>query len=181
MDHSKIVYKGQYEDVVETPDEHLYIRSKKDRICVLPYTTNSKNLLDKIGVIKKWNDIENEEYVTLIHDYMNRDDNTNLVGANRILFSVIGRNVEEAHRWMYLGTLYNSTTSGSPLKIYSVNITDIPIAENEQVENKQEQKKFKMLDTYQVLQTDDLLFLGSFLRLFSYFYTTNLNAHKNFK
>lgn len=180
MKNAKVVYSKKYEDVIEN-QEHLFIKSKKDRICVLPYTIDSKNLIDKIGVTHRWNDIENEEYVTIIHDYMNTDDNTNLVGANRILFSVIGTNVEDASRWMFLGTVYNSTSSESPLKLYAVNISDVELKENKEVENQSEKKKFDLLETYQVLQSDDLLFLGAFLRLFSYFYITNLNNMKNFK
>lgn len=168
------VYEGTYEDVIQSGD-HLYIRSKKDKVCILPYTLDSKNLIDKIGIIEDWNDIEEEEYQTLLNDYIKTDDETDLVAANRILFDIIGTNVSDASRWMYLGTVYNSINSESPLKLYAVNITDMNIRSNEDVNDQDERRKFEMLDSSEVLQSDDLLFLGSFLRLFSYFYTTSLN------
>lgn len=168
------VYEGKYEDVIQFED-HLYIHSKKDKVCVLPYTLSTENLLDKIGILNKWNGLEEEEYQTLIHDYIKEDDETDLVAANRVLFDIIGNNVKEASRWMYLGDVYNGVNSESPLKLYAVNISDVHIQANEGVNKQEERQDFELLEIKRVLQSDDLLFLGSFLRLFSYFYTTSIN------
>jgi hypothetical protein len=166
----KIVLRGDFEDVIEF-ENHYYIQSKKDRVCVLPYTIN-EGLLDKIGVVEIWNDEEREKSLTLITDYLNADDETNLVGANRVFYSITGVNLTDASRWMYLGSLFNSLNSDSPIRVYCVNVTDIEI--KEYVLDVETKKSFKFLDSARVTQTDDLLFLGAFNRLFNFFYTNSL-------
>lgn len=170
----KLVLEGDFEDIFEIED-HYYIVNKKDKVCVLPYTISSKGLLDKIGIVEDWNYIEEEEVLTLINDYISEDDNSDLVAANRILYEIIGSNVEEANLWMYLGNIYNNLTSDSPLKLYAVDISDINIKNDEEVEEENERKKFKLFDSTKVLQTDDMLFLAAYLRLFNYFYVNSLN------
>jgi DNA integrity scanning protein DisA with diadenylate cyclase activity len=79
---------------------------------------------------------------------------------------------------MYLGYLYNNMNAESPIQIYAVNITDIEFPTNEAVENIEERKKFKLMDGTEVLQSDDILFLASYLRLFNFFYCNSLNKNK---
>jgi hypothetical protein len=73
---------------------------------------------------------------------------------------------------MYLGSLFNSLSSDSPIKVYAVNVTDITIEEN--VLDIETRRNFKFLDSAKVTQTDDILFLGSFNRLFNFFYTNSI-------
>jgi len=176
--NKKVVLKGQFEDVIEL-ENHYYLVNKKDRICVLPYTISTEGLLDKIGVIEDYNYIEEEDVYTLLNDFISEDDETDLVSANRIIYEIIGRNVTAADKWMYLGTLYNNMSSDSAIKIYAVNITDVEISAQESVEEKTERKNFKILDSSKVLQTDDMLFLASYLRLFNYFYVNSLNTKED--
>lgn len=175
--NKKLVLNGPYEDIIEI-DKHYYLVDKKDRICVLPYTISTNGLLDKIGVIRDWNYIEEERVLTLINDYIYEDDDTDLVAANRALYELIGTNVEDADLWMYLGNLYSNMLSDSPVKIYAVDITNIEIKADENVEEEEERKKFKLLDSSKVIQTDDMLFLAAYLRLFNYFYVFSLNNNK---
>lgn len=174
----KIVLQGIYEDVIEL-NKHYYLLDKKDKICILPYTISTNGLLDKIGVIQDWNYLEEERVYTLINDYINEDDKTNIVAANRILFEIIGTNIESADLWAYLGSLYNNMSSDSPIKIYAVNISDIEIKADEDVEEKTERKKFKLFDSSKVIQTDDILFLAAFTRLWNFFYVSSLSQDKN--
>lgn len=173
----KIVLEGKFEDVIEL-NNHYYLVDKKDKICVLPYTISTNGLLDKIGVVEDWNYIEDEKVLTLLNDYLSEDDKTDLVAANRILFEILGSNVTQADSWMYLGNLYNMS-SDSPIKIYAVNISDLHVKTDEDVEEKDIRKTFKLFDSAQVIQTDDMLFLGAYLRLFNYFYVNSLNQEKN--
>lgn len=166
----KVVLSNDFQEVIEWND-HYYIKSKFDRACVLPYTI-SDGLLDKIGVVELWNEEEKETTLTLLTDYFSKDDETNLVGANRILYSITGVNITDASRWMYLGSLFNSLSSDSPIKVYAVNVTDITIEEN--VLDIETRRNFKFLDSAKVTQTDDILFLGSFNRLFNFFYTNSI-------
>lgn len=170
----KLILEGEFEDVIEL-DDHYYLVDKKDRICVLPYTISVEGLLDKIGLVQDWNFLEEKNVLTLINDYLNTDDLSDLVSANRILFEIIGTNIKEAVRWMYLGTVFSNMTSDSPIKLYAVDITDIKIKSLEEVEEEENRKDFKMLDSSKVIQSDDILFLASYLRLFNYFYISSLD------
>ncbi|NMC59897.1 MAG: hypothetical protein GYA51_11035, partial [Candidatus Methanofastidiosa archaeon] len=78
--NKKLVLEGPFEDIIEI-EQHYYLVDKKDKICVLPYTIATNGLLDKIGVIKDWNYIEEEKVLTLLNDYAYDDDETDLVAA----------------------------------------------------------------------------------------------------
>jgi len=169
----KIVLHGSFENVIELND-HYYLIDKKNRICILPYTISTNGLLDKIGVMQDWNYLEEESVLTLINDYISSDDSTDLVAANRVLFEIIGTNISQADLWMYLGSLYNNMSSDSPIKIYAIDITNIKIKSDENVEEKEVRRNFKLLDSSKVIQTDDMLFLSAYLRLFNFFYVNSL-------
>jgi hypothetical protein len=171
----KLVLEGDFEDIIQI-DNHYYLQSKKDKIAILPYTIDTKGLLDKIGIVEDWNYVENEKVLTLINDYVTTDDSTDLVAANKILFNIIGTNIKDALDWMYLGSIYNNMSSDSTIKLYAVDITNTEIKTEENVEEDEERKKFKMFSTEKVLQSDDMLFLASFLRLLNYFYISSLKS-----
>lgn len=175
--NKKIVLSGKFEDVLEM-NEHYYLLSKKHRVAVLPYTIDSKGLLDKVGVVKDYNYVFEEYDYTLINGYITQDDGTNLVAANRVLFEAIKLNIVKADDWMYLGALYNTLTSDSTIELYCVNLTDKNVIETEEVEQNKEKLKFKMIDSSQVITSDDTLFLAGYLRLFNYFYVNALNSNK---
>ena len=176
----RLIHEGEYEDVYEM-DDHFYLSFKKDRVVVLPYTIDSKGLLDKIGIVEDWNKVENEKVLTLISDYISTDDSTDMVAANRVLFDVIGTNMRDALDWMYLGSLYNKMSTDSTVKLYAVDITDAEIKNQEAMLEDGQDRKFRMLSSERVLQTDDMLFLASFLRLFNYFYVSSLSDKANQK
>lgn len=174
----KTLLEGTYEDVIQIGD-HYYLSYKKDKIAILPYTIDTKGLLDKIGVVEDWNYVENEKAITLINGYPSTDDGTDMVAANRLLFDIIDINVKDALNWMYLGSLYNILNSDSTIKLYAVDITDINIKADEELVQDSELKKFKMLSSEKVIQTDDILFLAGFFRLFKYFYVSSLSDDAN--
>lgn len=169
----KIVLENEFEEVIED-NGHYLLRNKIDQICVLPYTISSDGLLDKIGIIELWNESEKKNIQTLLKGYLNEDDGTNLVAANRILYQISGTNISEASRWMFLGTVFNSLASESPLRIYAVDVSGVEVKGEEYIINGEDRKKFKMMGSNQVAQSDDLLFLGAFTRLFNFFYTQSL-------
>lgn len=176
----KLVLQGSFEDVIELND-HYYLVDKKNKMCVLPYTISTNGLLDKIGVMQDWNYLEEEKVLILINDYISADDSSDLVAANRILFEILGTNITQADLWMYLGSLFNNMSSHSPIKIYAVDITDIKIKADEDVEEKEDRRNFKLLDSSKVIQTDDILFLSAYLRLFNFFYVNSLQDEKEEK
>jgi len=172
----KTVVEGEFEDVIEI-DKHYFLVSKKHRITVLPYSIDSKGLLDKVGVIKDYNFIFEDYDYTLINGYITQDDGTDLVAANRVLFEVLGINITNADDWMYLGSLYNNLTSDSAISLYCVDVSDKEIRETEEVEQKK--VKFNMIDSSRVITSDDTLLLASYLRLFNYFYVNSLDKKVN--
>ncbi|MCK9447128.1 hypothetical protein M0Q50_09780 [bacterium] len=167
----KVILEGDFEDIIQIKN-HYYIVSKKNRVIVLPYSIDSKGLLDKIGVIKDYNYIFEEYDYTLLNDYINEDDGTNLVAANRVLYNTTKLNITNADDWMYLGSLYNNLTSDSVVELYCVNITDKEIKENEEFSKN---PNFKMIDSSLIITSDDTLLLAGFLRLWNYFYVNSLN------
>jgi hypothetical protein len=173
MDNKKIVFDGEFESVIEI-DNHFYILNKKDMICVLPYSVDSRGLLDKIGVVKNYDEIEEKNVLSLINNYLRDDDATNLVAANRMFFEITKTNIPDGNKWMYLGNLNNQMTYDSPMKLYAVDITNLQIQTDEEVEQKETIKKFVMMDSSKVLQTDDILFLAGYLRLFQFFYVSSI-------
>lgn len=167
----KLVLSGLYEDVVKE-NEHLYIIHKVNSICVIPYTISSNGILDTIGVIKKQDINEDKENYKLISGYLSKDDPTNLVAANRILFEVIGSNVKNADNWMYLGKLTN--ISGGLYTLYAANISNIDINNSEDAGEVKRTLKFEMVKSNNITSSDDALFLAGYLRLFNYFYVSSL-------
>ncbi len=168
----KTVLKGPYENVISEND-HFYLVHNLDKVCVLPYTISEKGLLNTIGVIKEVDVLKEKENYILINGYINQDDPTNLVAANRLLFEIIGSNITQADSWMYLGQI-NNTTLGNGVIIWCVNLTDVDIIESEEVEESKEATKFEMIGANKVTVSDDALFLAAYMRLFNYFYVNSL-------
>jgi hypothetical protein len=169
----KTVVEGKFEDVISIKD-HYYLVSKKHRVTVLPYTIDTKGLLDKVGVIKDYNFVFEDYDYTLINGYITQDDGTNLVAANRVLYEAIGLNVPNADDWMYLGGLYNNLTSDSAIDLYCVDLGGKDVKDTEEVEENKDKIKFKMIDSSFVVTSDDTLLLAGFLRLWNYFYVNSL-------
>jgi len=172
----KIILQGKFEDVISI-DDHYYLISKKHRIAVLPYTIDTRGLLDKVGVVKDYNYIFEDYDYTLINGFISQDDGTDLVAANRVLFNVLKINITNADDWMYLGSLYNTLTSDSPTKLYCVDLTSKNMLETEEVEQTQDKAKFKMIDSSYIITSDDTLLLAGYMRLFNYFYVNALNSN----
>ena len=168
----KTVLQGHYEDVVEIKG-HYFLVSKKNRVVVLPYTISSDGLLDKVGVVKDYNHIFEEYDYTLVNGYVTTDDGTNLVAANRVLYETTRLNVAQADDWMYLGNLYNTLTSDSGVDLYCVNVSDKKISKPEEPEKGR--ASFKMVDSSNIITSDDTLLLSAYLRLFNFFYVKSLS------
>ena len=172
MENNKIVLRGKFEDVI-SENEHLFVVHKLDKICVLPYTISEKGLLSDIGVVKEIDPLKEKENFVLINGYINKDDATDLVCANRLMFEIIGSNVKTGTDWMYLGQI-NNTLNSNGLKIYCVNLTDVDINTSEDVEETKVVTKFEMVEANKVVVSDDALFLAAFFRLFNFFYVNSL-------
>ena len=165
------VLDGKYESVIHDTDGHFVLHPKLETVGVIPYTID-QGLLDKIGVVKEFDPESERDMYTIISGYVSQDDGTDLVAANRLLFETLGSNVKDAKNWMFLGNIKN-LSSGS-IRLYCVNISDVEINDSERAQESKEEKGFDLITTYDVVKSDDALFLASYMRLFEYFYTLNL-------
>ena len=170
-EEAKVLLESEFQEVVKQ-DTNYYIVNKKDVVCVLPYTLDDGGLLNTIGVLEIWNEEERKSGFTLLKGFLSEDDGTNLVGANRIFYDVTGVNLTDAAQWMYLGSLFISLYCDSPLKVYAIDMTGAEI--EEQVMDEKTKQIFKMVESSTVAQSDDMLFLGAFARLFNFFYAKSL-------
>jgi len=170
---TKLLQSNKLEDVVEY-NERLYVVSKKQRICVLPYTLD-KGMLDKIGVLKYSNALSSNLEYSTINGFVNSDDETDLVSANRILFEHINTNASNANIWMYLGKIKTNIIEDLGISLYCVNITDIKALDFLKFNKNNKEFQFKMVNSNDIIATDDCILLSSYLRLFQFFYINSLN------
>lgn len=166
----KIVNSGQFEDVLEIND-HYYIISKKDRIGVIPYTISTNGIIDKIGIVNDFNILKRKTEYTILYDYVNTDDISDLNGANRILKMYTNVNIKDASKWMYLGNLFYSIATDSPIKLYCVDISNIDF-NNIKINNK---KDFQLIDVENIIASEDAILIAGYTRIFNMFYVQTIN------
>lgn len=173
-----IILENDFQQVIEINNFYYFV-DKKDRLAVLPYVISSNGLLDKVGVVEDFNYVDNCKTLTVINGYINTDDDTNLTVANRLLFETLKQNVSNAIKWMYLGNLNSNITSDSPIKLYAVDISDLQLTLDEENLETKDDLKFKLMDVNKILQTNDMMFLASYLRLFEFFYVNSLSKKED--
>jgi len=170
---SKILYSNNLEDVVDYNGK-LFVLNKKQKLCVMPYTLKN-GMLDKIGVLKYTTPyLSNLEY-SLINGIVSSDDDTNLVSANRILFEFINTNASSANIWMYLGKIKSNILDNLGILLYCVNVTDLNIDVPSKLDKSIKEFDFKLINSNDIIATDDSVLLSSYLRLFQFFYINSLN------
>ena len=170
---TKILHSNEFEDVVEF-NEKFYVVNKKQKLCVIPYTLN-KGLLDKIGVVKYNTAFSSNLQYSLMSGIVNIDDDTDLVAANRILFEHTSTNAVNANIWMYLGKLKTNIIDDLGISLYCVNITGIDISLPNKLDKVSSESNFKLINSNDIISTDDSILLSSYLRLFQFFYINSLN------
>lgn len=172
MIDNKLILSNEYEDIIER-DGRFLVRRKMDVVGVIPYTIKN-SLLEKIGVIKFLDkNLSHLEY-RLMSGEVNNDDGTNLVTANRILFENVSTNVADAKLWMYLGRIRDGMLDVNGISLYCVNVSAIKL--NDSVElNKDKRIKFELVDSNDIISSDDSVLLASHLRLFQFLYINSLN------
>ncbi|MGL5691958.1 MAG: hypothetical protein ACRDD8_14210 [Bacteroidales bacterium] len=163
-------------DVVFDTDVDSYIlnnqsgilrASKYTEVCVLPYTMQDNDTLDKIGVVY-YNTLSNARMCTLLHGYRAVSDASCMLTANRIMFDVIGINVDKAEKWMFLGDMYDRYTS-TPIKVYCVDVTDdIKLIEDDATH-------LKFVEVGYASKSDDTILLSSIMRLFNLYINHNIS------
>jgi len=170
---SKLLYSNDIEDVIDY-NGRFYIVNKKQNIYVIPYTLD-KGMLDKIGIINSTNLIYSNLEYSLINGIINIDDETDLVTANRLLFDLTNVNVSNANNWMYLGKIKTSLIDNIGSSLYCVNITNLNLSIPTKLDKANKEIQFKLVNSNDIIATDNCLLLASYLRLFQFFYINSLN------
>lgn len=163
----RLIDENDFEKVI-LQDDHYYVINNKELVAIIPYTIKD-GILEQIGIINVVNEETEEEEQTLIMGYLKKDDVTNLDGANRILKDTIYLDITDAEKWIYLGELSMNQFSKSSFKIYGVDITNKEVKYTDL-------SKFELVELPKVTQSNDLLFLSSYLRLFNYFYVKSIKV-----
>lgn len=161
----KTLFETNTQSIIDKNGE-LKIISNYTNVAVLPYVINDSGIFSKVGVIENTNYYDKSTHKTLIDGYRINSDSSCMVTANRLLFEHTKTNITEAESWMFLGDIY-SKNSGTPLKLYCVNVSDI---ENDINEN----GIVKFIKINEAITSDDSLLLASYLRLFNLYYTQNI-------
>jgi hypothetical protein len=133
-------------------------------------------MLNKIGVLKYISTLSSNLEYSLINGIINIDDETDLVAANRLMFELTNTNITNANAWMYLGKIRNNLIDDLGISLYCVNITNLNISSPTKLDKATKETQFKLINSNDIIATDDSLLLASYLRLFQFFYINSLNT-----
>ena len=177
----KVLAETEYFDFVQFAGKsglHIKIPS----VAVLPYTVDENRIVDKLGILKEYNQLRESSYAdTLITGSIEVSDEDTLATAIRELLEEGGFDMkgDSLEKWTYLGGFHDSKDSDRVIPTFAVDVTG---KEQQPVigdGTPQEQKsKLEMVEVNQALQSNELLVLGSFLRLFNVMYQKSFKNAK---
>jgi 8-oxo-dGTP pyrophosphatase MutT (NUDIX family) len=159
--------KSKNTESVEINDR-LFIRQINPSVIIMPYTINSDNMPDQIGIISEILDQRPGGIsMTLITGTPDDKDSNIFQTAIRELKEESGFLVEDIKRWNFLGTLYTSKMVVNSNPCFSVNITGL-VAEEKTTDGSQSEKdsKFDLIDVEEALDLEDSLVSTLFLKTF---------------
>jgi len=158
--------------------ERYGISLKTVSVAVLPYTVNGAGIVDKIGVLHEFIELREGNYAdTLITGTIDDTDADAYATAVRELLEEGGIDMkdEPSDKWTFLGNFHDSKDTDRIIPTFAVDVTGMPIGKPATDGSESESKSAMiMMDVNEALQSNELLLLGSFLRLF------NIMYHKSF-
>lgn len=177
----KVLFETPFFNLVSTGDRHgLHI--KRNSIAVLPYATDLNGIVEKIGILHEWNTLREGNYAhTLITGTIDDSDNDAYATAVRELFEEGGFDMrgESPDKWVFLGTFHDSKDSNREIPTFAVDVTGLEQVSPATDGSSQESKStLKMTEVNEALLSDELLVLGSFLRLFNIMYRKSFKNAK---
>jgi 8-oxo-dGTP pyrophosphatase MutT (NUDIX family) len=177
----KVIAETPYFDFVQFAGKsglHIKIPS----VAVLPYTVDDNGIVDKIGILKEYNQLrEGAKANTLITGSIEVSDEDTLATAVRELYEEGGFNMQGAplDKWIYLGGFHDSKDSDRIIPTFAVDVTGVEQEAATGDGTHQEQNSvLEMEDVNVALQSNELLVLGSFLRLFNIMYQKSFKNAK---
>lgn len=177
----KVLFEAPKFNVVKI-GERYGIHLTTVSVAVLPYTTNGAGIVEKIGVLREFIELREGNYAdTLITGTIDDSDDDAYAAAVRELFEEGGIDMsnESADRWTFLGNFHDSKDTDRIIPTFAVDVTDMPISKPTTDGSESENKSaLIMMDVNDALQSNELLLLGSFLRLFNIMYQKSFNNGK---
>lgn len=160
-------------DVVDVEGK-VGLKMKTMSVAVMPFTVDSNNIIDKIGLLKEYNPFREGDFShTLITGTVDHEDDTLLATAKRELTEEGGYKTpeDENERWIYLGNFFPYKDSDRQVPTFAVDVSGLEASEPETDGSKKEAlSKLEMMESNQIMITEETLALSAFLRLFNYFY-----------
>lgn len=132
---NKIIHSTDIFDIVhslcEEPfHEMVTIDYKVENVAIIPYTLDSANIINGIGIVSNLNPFKNGGLSILTDSECDSDDNS-LDTAIRCLYDKTGYKVTDDSKWIYLKELHVSDMMSSGYTCYAVNITELKTEANE--------------------------------------------------
>jgi 8-oxo-dGTP pyrophosphatase MutT (NUDIX family) len=177
----KVLFETPFFDFVNTGDKHGLL-IKRNSVAVLPYTVDANGIVEKIGILHEWNTLREGNYAnTLITGSIDDSDEDAYATAVRELFEEGGFDMrgESSDKWVFLGTFHDSKDSNREIPTFAVDVTGVEQGSPSTDGSSQESKStLKMTDVNEAVLTNELLVLGSFLRLFNIMYRKSFKNAK---
>jgi 8-oxo-dGTP pyrophosphatase MutT (NUDIX family) len=177
----KVIAETPYFDFVQFAGQsglHIKIPS----VAVLPYTVDENGIVNQIGILREQNQLREGGFAkTLITGSIEVSDEDTLATAVRELYEEGGFNMNggPVDKWTYLGGFHDSKDSDRIIPTFAVDVTGVEQEPAQGDGTPQEQNsKLEMVDVNVALQTNELLVLGSFLRLFNIMYQKSFKNAK---
>jgi 8-oxo-dGTP pyrophosphatase MutT (NUDIX family) len=177
----KVLFETPYFNLVQTDDKHG-LQIKKTSVAVLPYTLDENGIVEKLGILHEWNPLREGNYAhTLITGSIDDSDEDVYATAVRELmeeggFDTRGGSID---KWIYLGAFHDSKDSDREIPTFAVDVTGLEQGSPATDGSLQESKStLKMTDVNEAVLSNELLVLGSFLRLFNIMYRKSFKNAK---
>jgi 8-oxo-dGTP pyrophosphatase MutT (NUDIX family) len=174
MTEDKVLYENEWYSLVKR-NTRTGIVHKYMSVAVLPFTTDSSGMIDKIGLLKEYNPFREDNYsMTLITGTVEGGDNDLIDTVVREMMEEGGFKVskDDVDRFHYLGSQYLSKDDDKLLPVFAVKVNGIEQTEaSGDGSEKEEKSELEMVDVKVIMETQESLALGAFLKLFQLFYS----------
>lgn len=171
----EIKYTGKYFDIIQK-EHSIGLHKKCVKVGVLPYTIGD-GILTSVGVLREYNEFRDVLYAdTIITGTVGPDDIDLIHTAIRELEEEGGIKLDNPESYIFLGSLRTAKHSDEMIHVFAVDVSDIKEAEKPKGDGSIHESKstFKMKNIGEAILTDESLFLASYIRLFDYFYHSNM-------
>jgi 8-oxo-dGTP pyrophosphatase MutT (NUDIX family) len=174
MTEDKVLYENEWYSLVKR-DTRTGIAHKYMSVAILPFTTDETGMIEKIGLLEEFNPFREDNFsMTLITGTVEGGDNDLLDTVVREMLEEGGFKVskDDSDRFHYLGSQYLSKDDDKLLPVFAVKVNDVEqgVAVGDGSE-KEEKSELRMVDVAKIVETQESLALGAFLKLFQLFYS----------